>query len=362
MKGITMGRRDFLKLSLVTAGAVALSGCKVASDYPSRVKQLREPMAANATWQEILRYATLAPNGHNTQPWKFVLGGKSVEIHPDATRHLAVVDANDREQFISLGCALENLLLAARAAGFAGEVSYPGDGQDFVRVNFESAAPSTNALFDAIPHRQSVRSEYSGQALAQEALTQIYATTLEPGVELHFIADEVGLEKTLELVNEGNKSQYGDQAFLDELISWLRFNEKEAMSTQDGLFSRCSGNPTVPRWLGSMFVGGTKPQTQADADAKKVRSSAGMVAVASLGDDKAAWVKSGQVFERLSLTMTSVGVSSALLNQPIEVAELRSQFQNALAFGNAAPQLLLRFGMADEMPWSLRRPVEAVIL
>jgi hypothetical protein len=111
-----------------------------------------------------------------------------------------------------------------------------------------------------------------------------------------------------------------------------------------------------------MFVRGMKPQSQADADAQKLRSSPGAVVVTSESDDKAAWVRTGQVYERLALTMTSLNVKSAFLNQPIEVAALRSQFQAALGLGAALPQLLLRFGYADSMPRSLRRPVEQVLM
>jgi hypothetical protein len=145
------------------------------------------------------------------------------------------------------------------------------------------------------------------------------------------------------------------------LIYWLRFNKKEALASLDGLYSRCSGNPEVPRWLGRTFVAGTKPQQQADADAKKLRSSSGAVVIASQSDDKTAWVRTGQIYERLALKMTSLNIQSAFHNQPIEVAELRSQFQQALGLDAALPQLLLRFGYAGGMPRSLRRPVEQVI-
>lgn len=35
------------------------------------------------------------------------------------------------------------------------------------------------------------------------------------------------------------------------LKTWIRFSDAEAVRTGDGLFSRCSGNPALPRWLGS---------------------------------------------------------------------------------------------------------------
>jgi hypothetical protein len=73
-------------------------------------------------------------------------------------------------------------------------------------------------------------------------------------------------------------------------------------------------------------------------------------------------VRTGQVYERMALKMTSLNIKSAFLNQPIEVAEVRGQFQSAIGLGDALPQLLVRFGHAAPMPRSLRRPVEQVLV
>ena len=188
------------------------------------------------------------------------------------------------------------------------------------------------------------------------------ATPLEPGTTLRFVTTPADMATVVECVVQGNLRQYAHRAFVDELLVWLRFNKKEALSSLDGLYSRCSGNPEVPHWLGRMFVSGTKPQQQVDADTEKLRSSPGAVVVASDADDKAAWVRTGQVYERLALQMTALDIKSAFLNQPIEVAELRSQFQSAMGLGQAAPQLLVRYGYAAALPRSLRRPVEEVLL
>jgi len=111
-----------------------------------------------------------------------------------------------------------------------------------------------------------------------------------------------------------------------------------------------------------MFLAGTKPQAQADMDAKKLRSSAGAVVIVSESDDRTAWVRAGQVYERMALKMTLLNIKAAFLNQPIEVTTLRSQFQSALGLDKSVPQLLFRFGYAEAMPRSLRRPVEQVLV
>jgi hypothetical protein len=364
-----LSRRNFLRLTAaagVTAVATyALSETTPWLDPAQQAARTRQPLGngspLSADTRELVRYATLAANGHNTQPWRFAVKADSVEIHPDYTRRLPVVDPADRELWTSLGCALENLLLAAGAAGYAAEVTYP-DVQDFVRVRLTADTPQSSPLFDAIPLRQNTRSAYDGQPVKPADLGQVMALPLEPGIALRAVTDSAGMARILEYVQEGNLTQYADRAFLNELIGWLRFNKKEALASRDGLYSRCSGNPEVPRWLGQMFVTGGKPQQQADADAAKLRSSPGAAVIASEADTRTAWVRAGQVYERLALKMTTLGIKSAFLNQPIEVAALRSQFQGAMGLGPALPQLLVRFGHAAAMPPSLRRPVEQVLI
>ncbi len=363
---LKLSRRDFLKLaaagSVVTVGGYALYEFAPWLNYESQVTKTWTPSqdssSADAKLRGLVHFATLAANGHNTQPWKFALKENTIEIHPDFSRQLAAVDPGHRELWISLGCALENLTVAARASGFAPEVTYP-DAADFIHIQLKPDTAQSSDLFNAILLRQNTRSEYDGQPVETAAIEQL---TLEPGVSLQFITTPAELETTLNYVNQGNLSQYADTAFVDELIALLRFNKKDAMAVMDGLYSICSGNPEVPRWLGQMFVAGTKPQQQADIDAKKLRSSSGAVLVASTADDKSSWVRTGQVYERLALNMTALNIQSAFLNQPIEVASLRSQFQNAMGMGTFLPQLLVRYGHAPALPRSLRRGVEQVML
>jgi hypothetical protein len=359
-----LSRRDFLKLfaagSVTAAGGYALYEFSPWLDYQTQAEQVWT-LKENDTMRNLIHYATLAANGHNTQPWKFSIRGNAIEIHPDYSRELKVVDAQHRELWISLGCALENLLTAARASGYAAEVAYP-DSADLIRVNLTSDSSQPTPLFDAIPQRQNTRSEYDGRPIPASDLDRILSLPIEPGVSLRFVTAPDELETLVEYVNMGNLSQYADSAFVDELIEWLRFNKRDALAEMDGLYSACSGNPEVPGWLGQMFVAGTKPQQQADADAKKLRSSSAAVVIASETEDKSSWVRTGQVYERLALQTTALGIKSAFLNQPIEVNELRSQFQSAIGLGAALPQLLVRFGHAESMPRSLRRSVDQVLI
>jgi nitroreductase len=61
----------------------------------------------------LVRAALLASNPHNTQPWLFKLTPAKVELYAHTARNLGSFDPYLREMHIGLGCALENMLLAA---------------------------------------------------------------------------------------------------------------------------------------------------------------------------------------------------------------------------------------------------------
>ena len=369
MSAITSRRNTTLGL-LALGGVVAVGGAALRdyapwTNYDAVADRPRQPLptdpATSPRMMGLIRYATLAANGHNAQPWKFALSTNSIEIHPDYSRRLPAVDPADRELWISLGCALENLLIAARANGYAPEVIYP-EIRDLIRINLTADTPQGDSLINAIPARQSTRSLYDGKPIATKQRNQLQNLSLEPGIGLQFIAEPSSLATLADYVHQSTLSQYADQPFLQELIHWLRFTKREALASCDGLYASCSGNPTVPRWIGQRFVAAAKPLDLAEADVKKLHSSSGAVVITSTSETKADWVRTGQVYQRMALSMTAMNIKSAFLNQPIEVESVRSQLQSALGLATALPQLLVRFGYANWMPRSLRRPVEQVLI
>src|SRR5271155_4326131 len=70
----------------------------------------------------LVAAAVLAANPHNTQPWLFHVRQDSIEIYADLARNLGAMDAFVREMHLALGCAVQNLLLAAPPNGFDTEL------------------------------------------------------------------------------------------------------------------------------------------------------------------------------------------------------------------------------------------------
>ena len=98
--------------------------------------------AQNPDFLFMVEYAIKAPSGHNTQPWLFRINENSIEIYPNFDRALPVVDFDNRELFISLGCALENLCITALEKGYDYDVetkslSINEEGAEVVRYIFD---------------------------------------------------------------------------------------------------------------------------------------------------------------------------------------------------------------------------------
>jgi hypothetical protein len=103
-------------------------------------------------------------------------------------------------------------------------------------------------------------------------------------------------------------------------------------------------------------------KTENRKDILSIRSSAAIAVFFSEIDDIPHWMEAGRCYERLALQAAAWGLRTALINQPVEVSALRPQFAKFLGIGNRRPDLVVRIGRGPDMPRSLRRPVEQVLV
>lgn len=364
-----MNRRRLLiggAAATVAAGGalgVSLAGMGSMADYTAAAAATRARLTDHPPLQDFVRYAALAANGHNTQPWRFRLGENDIAILPDLTRRTPVVDPDDHHLFVSLGCAGENLSIAAAARGRAGQLLFDLAGDGSLAFELGSGSAPEQALFDAIPVRQSTRAEYDGRAVPAADLDRLAAAARVSGVDVLLITDPRQIERVLELVVAGNSAQMADPAFVRELKEWLRFNPRQASGAGDGLFSAANGNPIAPSWLGDLLVDvGFRAASENEQYVRQMRSSAGVAVFVCAQDDKAHWVRAGRACQRFALQATALGLKHAFVNQPVEVAALRPELASLVGLPGRRPDIVMRFGHGPDLPFSPRRPVNAVIV
>ena len=199
----------------------------------------------------IIEAATRAPSGHNSQPWLFTLeDNHRITLAPDFTRRLPAVDAHNRELFISLGCATENLSLAAAQFGYTAQTTLVNNGTVHITLHQQPETDHSaqiEALYAQIPHRQTNRATYNGTPIPQAELDNILAAQQSDTVSLHAFAPSAPEFATLtQAVIAGNRAQMHDPAFKAELLSWIRFNQNHSNASRDGLSYAVMGAPK--RW------------------------------------------------------------------------------------------------------------------
>lgn len=350
----------------VAVGSAAWSngrGMGSMAEYKTAVAELRRILPTAPETRDLIGYATLAPNGHNTQPWLFRPGKNEIAILPDFGRRTPVVDPDDHHVFVSLGCAAENLAIAAGAAGRAGEISFDSAGGGTVLVRFGTGRGGEQALFDAIPRRQSTRADYDGSTVGASDLRLLAAAATIPGVDLVLITDRPQLDRLRDLITAGNTAQIGDPAFIAELKHWLRFSPDSALRKGDGLFSAASGNPALPEWMGPwLFDRVFTVKAETERYSRQIASSAGIAVFVGAEANPAHWVQVGRACQRFALQATALGLKCAFLNQPVEVPGLRADLAALVGLPGRRPDIVMRFGRGAGLPFSARRPLEAVMV
>ncbi|MDP2079706.1 MAG: Tat pathway signal protein [Pseudotabrizicola sp.] len=368
---MTISRRRLLiggGTALAGLGAAGWLGWRqmgTAGQMAAHAARQRQSLSVPATEHELIRYATLAANGHNTQPWLFRADARGIDILPDTSRRTPVVDPDDHHLFVSLGCAVENLALAAAAMGRGGGITFAPTGDGAVRFHFGTNTGSGDdaALFDAIPLRQSTRSDYDGSAVNTTALAQLEAAGAMPGVDLTLINQRRQIDQIRDLVVAANAAQLADPAFVAELKHWLRFSPDAAMALGDGLYSPASGHPALPDWLGRrLFDMVFTPGTESAKIARQIDTSSGIAVFVAQRSDPEHWVQVGRACQRFALQATALGLRTAHINQPAEVPALRAALANVAGLPGRRPDIVMRFGRAPAMPFSARRLVDAVMV
>jgi nitroreductase len=304
-----VSRREFIRSVALAPSLLgfAITGASCAADdrYGAAVRALRSPLNEStdhaALLLELVRCSTLAANSHNTQPWKFGLSPHRISIRPDLS------------------------------------------------------PPVNSTLVNAIFQRQCSRAEYNGQPIPNNVLQDLTRAADRSGVRLLLLTERAKVEGLLDYVTQGNSAQIRNAAFVNELKTWVRFNEADALATGDGLFSRLSDNPTLPRWLGNaVFSMVLSEKSENDKYAKHLRSSAGVAVFVGERADRASWFEVGRAYQHFALAATALGVRTAFVNQPVEVPAVRTQFAQWLGLAAGRPDLVVRFGRGPQLPYSLR--------
>jgi len=294
----------------------------------------------------ILQYAILAPSTHNIQPWLFKVNNNVCEIYFDKDLLLPKADKTGRDLYISLGCLLENLLIAARYFGIYDRVEYMLKGNHVLNVYFKPGIKdeSLKDLLQAILTRINVRGIFDQKVIEREKLDHLKNIDFPQGIRMYLLSKKDEIKEVGKLTSLGIRQAYKDRDFRKEMFKVINPNFSKKKQGLPGYSLRMPMLISIIfPWVVRFFNIG---KILARLNSMSIYSAGAACIFASEKDDPEHWLKVGQAAERFMLEAVVLGLRSSIFVASVEVGSFYKRVQRLLGI-KLRPQFLLCLGYMD---------------
>ncbi|MDY6997545.1 MAG: nitroreductase family protein [Actinomycetota bacterium] len=311
------------------------------------------------TLAAVFTQALRAPSIHNSQPWRWRVGDSTLSLFADPDVTLPHTDPDGRDRILSCGAALHHGVVALAAAGWRAQIDrFPDPANpDHLAVLRLFRAPTTEsdiALSAAIERRRTDRRRYSERPVPEPTLNTLTARLQHYGLTVREVNARTRLAR---IVSQSVRQHASDTDYLAELHMW---SGRHASATGVPARNTLPADSTTAN-NGRAFAGGSLSEPHATGE----RDSSVVLALGTANDRWPAWLRAGEATSAILLRATMSGLASCPMTEPLEIAETREAVMREIFGGRATPQMLLRIGWAptdaEPLPWTPRRPVEAVV-
>lgn len=288
----------------------------------------------------LVRAAILASNPFNTQPWLFRVGDSWVEVYADNTRNTGAFDPYLRELRIGLGCAIENLMVAAPANGYdatltiqpgtlSGPTSRP-DRELVARVELDRASRIVDSeSYRAIPQRHTNRCPYDvSRPVPPDFVTALASAVAgEPDVRLQLFTSDADKARFVDaceqavLADLGNgDARQGTGRWTRDWHSLQRLHDGTSIDESGWSPLRVAVVKFFPSWMrpGGPPTDITKAIKAGYTDLLMTGRLFGSIEVRDLYDQPQS-VKAGRAWQRAHLLATARGLAARPANQPVQL-------------------------------------------
>ncbi|OBC02362.1 NAD(P)H nitroreductase [Mycobacterium sp. 852013-50091_SCH5140682] len=317
-----------------------------------------DTMFDSATITTAVQLASRAPSLHNTQPWRWVYTGETLQLHLDPERVVRATDRSAREAVISCGVMLDHVVVAMAAAGWdTGVERFPDPNHpdhlatlQFSPLDFVTDAHRRRA--DAILARRTDRLPMAAPA-DWESFEPLLRAWLDTGpVHLDVLTDEM-------------RPQLAEAAMLSESLRLYDSGYHADLAWWTTPFATTDGIPQ------SALVSAAESDRVAVSRAFPVTAhtdrrlaigedAARIVVLSTDGYSRADALDAGEALSKVLLESTMAGFASCPVSQVTELHASRDIVANLIG-RDACPQVLVRIGLApvldDVPPPTPRRPV-----
>ncbi len=318
----------------------------------------------------LLRYAILAPSTHNTQPWLFRIIKSGCEVYYDPKLLLPEGDPQKRDLHISIGCAIENIIVAAKYFGVFDYISMKSttDSNHLATIYFKNLSSKVNdnyrKILNTIPKRVNARGIFQPIKVPVEILNEI-STIINNEYQLnnitvHWISNETQISEIARLTAEGLKIAYAKKSFRKEMARWLR---SSLTRRKDGIpgyalkmpFPFSFIFPTLVRWFNLGFF-------LSKLNQMSLNSAPLVVIITANANNPLIWLNVGRIAQRIMLEFNARGWQTSIFVASIEMGKLYQRLQKIINT-KQIPQFLFAVGKTGSTHKTTpRHPLEQKII
>ncbi|TNC19338.1 Acg family FMN-binding oxidoreductase [Amycolatopsis alkalitolerans] len=305
--------------------------------------------------------AVRAPSVHNTQPWRWRAGDRTLHLYADPERRLPKTDPQGRDLIVSCGAALHHLRVGFAALGWRADVHRlpnPDDPDHLAAIELHRHEPTELdiSLAAAIPRRRTDRRRHSSWPVPGDDIDLMARRAAEEGTFLR-AAEGSARYHLSRAIFEAARQHAGDPDYRAELAAWSGRH-----ATPDGVpsFSTPPPDDTPGALPARPFAdpGLIQPDTDGESDETV------LLVLGTTSDDRMSQLRAGEATSAVLLTATVLGLASCPLTEALEVATTRETLRTKVIAG-AYPQMVLRVGWApvnaDPLPATPRRGLDEVL-
>jgi nitroreductase len=284
-----------------------------------------DPMDLRDHIDEIVWAATRAPSYRNTQPWRFRIGARQVEVYADPSRSCPVADPEGRELFLGLGAAVFGVRLAmARlrvrpVVGLSREHAHPDLAAVVVAAGHVHAPEEDDRLYDQLGRRRTIWTPFADEPLPADLLVDLADRIRHEGATPRWLLRAGTRRMVTDLARRAAAGRLADPGFRLQTAHW----------------------PTAIQ----------SPET-----------APALLAICTPSDHRADWLRAGQALHHALLAASAAGVAGFFLSQLIDVPPVRRRLRSEVDLPGC-PQVLLGLGRPQEPlpPPSPRRSAAEVL-
>lgn len=344
-----------------------LSKIRLVTEHSDEIKEKLTPSEIR-----ILELASLAPSGHNTQPWLVKIeepGVWLISINPACK--LPAVDPMGRETLLSMGAFIENIYQAAIAPGYYAKIELLADknqNNEIAQIILTQNNTELNEeIVKRIESRRTVKSNLKIEPILDDDINFITNSIKD---SFHFYAQGTKESQIIdELEYKSNLKQAYREDAQEELADWIRWSDRDSLENRDGL------NPDSFELTGiascfvknfynrkSVLKENFKKYTMKKI-VKMIKSHGGWLIITSDDSTPNSIIKTGRLFQQVFLRVRERNIALHPMTQPLEEKSFTTILIDELEL-EKTPQFILRLGYVDEYPEpkSLRKPIEKFII